>query len=322
MILTGDIGGTKTLLALHDDTGTIAVRAQYPSRSADTFEVLVERFLEEHAPATPRLACFGIAGPVLADRVKVTHLPWEIDAASLAARFGFRGVRLLNDFAASAHGVGALSPADLVTLQAGEPMPDRPRVVIGAGTGLGVAYVLSNAVLSGEGGHAAFSPAEALQASLWQWLHQRGGRVEVEHVVSGRGLATVYEFLLERGPAAAPADARDPLAAEDPAAAIGRRGLVGGDATALAAIDLFIACFGALAGDHALTVLARGGVYITGGIAPKLLPRLATGSFLTAFNDKGQFAEQVRRCPVHVVTNPDLPLLGAARHAAEVLIAV
>lgn len=319
MILTGDVGGTKTLLALHEDGGAVAVRRQYPSREAASFEVLIARFLDEIAADAPRVACFGIAGPVLGDRVKVTHLPWEVDTGTLAARFGFARVLLLNDFAAAAHGVGALAGTDLVTLQAGEPMAQRPRLVIGAGTGLGIAYVLGEAVLSGEGGHAAFAPADATQSALWQWLHRRFGRVEVEHVASGRGLAHIYEFLLEGAPDSAMRGARELLAAEDPAAAIAQRGLRDGDALALAATDLFIACYGALAGDQALGILARGGVYITGGIAPKLLPRLAAGGFLAAFNDKGAYSSLTRACPVRVVTNPDLPLLGAACHAAKTL---
>jgi glucokinase len=321
LILTGDIGGTKTLLALHDDSGAIAVSRRYPSRDAATFDELVARFLDETA-ARPRLACFGIAGPVLGGHVRVTHLPWEIDAAQVAARFGLQRVLLLNDFAAAAHGIGALTADDLATLQAGEPAADRPRLVIGAGTGLGIAYVQGDRVLSGEGGHAGFAPADAIQAALWQWLHRRLGRVEVEHVVSGGGLALVYEFLLEQAGGSVAPGARDALAAEDAAAAIGRRALEQGDPPALAALDLFIACYGALAGDQALTVLARGGVFVTGGIAPKLLPRLAAGGFLAAFNDKGSFAPLARACPVHVVTNPDLPLLGAARHAAKTLTTV
>jgi glucokinase len=321
MILTGDIGGTKTLLALHDDDGAIVASRRYPSHDAATFEALVARFLDETA-ARPQLACFGVAGPVLGARVKVTHLPWQIDAVALAARFGIGRVDLLNDFAAAAHGVVALAPADLVTLQAGEPLAERPTLVIGAGTGLGIAYVMGDTVLSGEGGHAAFAPADPAQDALWRWLHGRVGRVQVEHVVSGRGIARIYEFLLEQSAGKEPPAARAALAADDPAAAIGRQALERGDVLSLAAIDLFLSCYGALAGDQALTVLARGGVYVTGGIAPRLLARFEQGGFLSGFNGKGSYAHLTRACPVHVVTNPDLPLLGAARHAARSLTSV
>lgn len=322
MILTGDIGGTKTLLALHDEGGAIVVQRRYSSHDASALADLVARFFREVAPEGVRAACFGVAGPVLGERVKVTHLPWEIDAGALASRFGFEQVHLLNDFAAAAHGLGSLCPADLATLQPGKPMTQRPKVLIGAGTGLGIAYVLDDAVLSGEGGHAAFAPADAIQDGLWQWLQRRVGRVQVEHVVSGSGLAHIYEFLLERQGQAAVAGTRDVLSAEDPPAMIAIRGLEGGDPLSLAAIDLFLACYGALAGDQALSVLARGGVYVTGGIAPKLLPRIAAGGFLAAFNDKGAYSDLNRACPVNVVLNPDLPLLGAARHATSRMAAV
>lgn len=318
MILTGDIGGTKTLLAVHDDAGAIVDRREYRSRDAAGLDALVARFLDE-AGVRPSAACFGIAGPVLGERVRVTHLPWEVDAAVLAARFGLAKVLLLNDFAAAAHGIAMLAPGDLVTLQAGEPLAGRPKLVIGAGTGLGVAYAAGDVVLSGEGGHAAFAPSDGVQAALWQWLHRRVGRVQVEHVVSGRGLVHVHRFLREQAGSTPSAGLPDDLAEDDAPAAIARKALQDNDALSLAAVDLFLSCYGALAGDQALAVLARGGVYVTGGIAPKLLPRLEAGGFLAAFNDKGAYGHLVRACPVRVVTNPDLPLLGAACHAARTL---
>ncbi len=321
MILVGDIGGTKTLLAAYNGA-TCAFRQRYGSHDFATFAELLARFLAdltEAAGKSPRVegACFGIAGPVLGDRVKVTHLPWDIDAKALAARFGLLRVHLLNDFAVAAYGIDSLSGDDLVTLQAGEPLADRPRVVIGAGTGLGVAYCLGDSVLSGEGGHMSFAPVNAQQAALWQWLHARVGRVEVEHVVCGAGQAHIYEFLLEQQPQLAGPGSREVLDADDPARAITERALEQHDPLAEAAVNLFIDCYGALAGDHALAVLARGGVYVAGGIAPKLLSRLRDGGFLAAFNDKGSFAAATRACPVHVVVNADLPLLGAAFYARK-----
>jgi glucokinase len=317
VILTGDIGGTKTLLAIHDEGGAIVFRSRYPSAAAAEFADLVAAFLDEAGRALPgrprpRLACFGIAGPVLGEQVKVTHLPWQIDAAALRARFGFERALLINDFAAAAHGIDRLAPDHLVTLQAGSPLPASPRVVIGAGTGLGLAFVADGRVLAGEGGHATFAPAHATQAALAQWLRGKLGRVQVEHVVSGAGFVRIYEFLLSQRRAGEGAAAREALAAADPAPEIARRALEGGDALALAAVDLFLACYGALAGDHALAVLARGGVFVTGGIAPRLLARLRDGGFLAAFNDKDEFSPVTRACPVHVVLDADLPLLGAA----------
>ncbi len=326
MILAGDIGGTKTLLAAYDDDSCV-FKQRYGSHDFATFTDLLARFFDDASRTLGRRrdfrsACIGIAGPVLGDYVKVTNLPWEIDALALKQRFDLAQVQLLNDFAAAAHGIEVLAPGEMVTLQPGDALPQRPRVVIGAGTGLGVAYVLGSAVLSGEGGHMAFAPANDRQAELWQWLHARLGRVEDEHVVCGSGQVLIYEFLLEQQPALASAWAKEPLQAEDPARAITERALNDDDPLANAAVELFIDCYGSVAGDHALAVLARGGVFVAGGIAPKLLARLRSGGFLAAFNDKGVFAEVAQACPVHVVTNPELGLLGAAKLARQALTTV
>jgi len=209
-----------------------------------------------------------------------------------------------------------LPPADLATLQAGEPIARAPRVVLGAGTGLGIAYVVNGASpVAGEGGHASFAPSTEEQAALWRYLHAREGRVSLEHVVSAGGLVRAYAFLRERATLAESAQLREALRAGDAAAAISDFAMDRTDPLAGAALDLFIACYGAAAGDHALNVMARGGVFVAGGIAPKILPRLQAGGFIAAFNDKGEFSEYVRRMPVHVVINERLGLLGAAAAA-------
>lgn len=322
MILAGDVGGTKTLLAAYEGARCVA-RERFNSHAFASFAGLLADFIGRcGGSGSPAItgACFGIAGPVSEGRVRVTNLPWEIDGAALARRFGIPTVTLLNDFEAAAYGLAALGPDDLVTLQRGEPQPQRPRVLIGAGTGLGAAYVVEGRVIAGESGHLTFAPVDDEQARLADWLRARVGRVEVEHVVCGAGQTRICEFLLatrsDLATEASARRARQALAAADPARAITRHALDDGDPLALAAVDLFIRCYGALAGDHALAVTARGGVYVAGGIAPKLLPRLAGGGFLAAFNDKGRFAVVTRACPVHVVTNTELGLLGAARVAA------
>jgi glucokinase len=299
MILAGDVGGTKTLLALFAPAGASPRYEQrLQSRDFADFEALLAEFFVRARAALgtaprPAHACFGVAGPVDAQRARLTNLPWTFEVTGLAARFGLGRVHLLNDFAAAAWGIDALGPQDLRTLQVGEPLAGAPRVILGAGTGLGLAYAFDSGdgyvPVAGEGGHAAFAPADAQQAALWSFLHERLGRVELEHVLSGPGLARIDEFL--GGPSRAPQDA----SAE--------------------ALELFVACYGAAAGDRALEVLARGGVYVAGGIAARILPRLAAGSFLAAFNDKGAFAAEARRIPVHVVTTERLGLLGAARAA-------
>jgi glucokinase len=321
MILAGDIGGTKTQLALcevRDDARVaIAFERRFENAANAGFEDVLDAFLAEARAAlgtTPTIsrAGFAVAGPVEQDRVQLTNLDWEIDGERLASRFGFATAAVINDFAATATGIEALEPGELVTLQAGEPVAQGPRVVLGAGTGLGVAHLfwdgLQYRVVPGEGGHAGFAPASEEQAALWEWLHRIKGRVEIEDILSGSGLERIHAFFAEGGGAPG-------LAARAPEIAASALG--GADYASQRALDLFIAIYGAVAGDLALGVLARGGVYVAGGIAPKILPRLAAGGFLAAFNAKDRFAAVARRMPVHVVTNERLPLLGAALAAAR-----
>ena len=321
MLLAGDIGGTKALLALAEG-GAVRFERRYRCGDFAAFGALLGRFLADAGRALggpPDIECagLGVAGPVQGAHVRLTNLPWEIDAADL----GIARVHLLNDFEANAHGLDALGEDDLATLQQGAPLEGAPRLLIGAGTGLGVAFVVGRSrslrVIAGEGGHVAFAPADDLQDALWHHLHPALGRVELEHVVSGAGLARIYAFLRDSGRYAESPATRAALAAGDPAPVIARAALESGDTLALAALDLFIACYGAAAGDHALAVLARGGVYLAGGIAPKILPRLRTGGLVAAFNAKGDFADAARACPVHVVTNERLGLLGAVAAAGR-----
>jgi len=304
-VLCGDIGGTKARLAIAALDGgrpELVFERHYADRDFGAFADLVRAFRDEARTAVER-ACLGVAGPVDGRRVAVTNFPWEIDADALEGIVG-APVALANDFVAAAHGIDALGPDDAVTLQAGEPEVRAPQLVIGAGTGLGVAYRVWQdgryAVIGGEGGHAGFAPADERQAELWRSLHAELGRVRAEHVVSGPGLARIHDFLRDgRGTARSPEEissADDPLARE--------------------AVDLFLACYGAVAGDHALAILARGGVFLAGGIAPRLLPRLRSGPFLEAFNAKGVHANLAARFPVKVVVNERLGLLGAAQLAA------
>lgn len=306
-VLCGDIGGTKTLLAiaaLAGDRLELVVERRYADRDFPAFADLVRTFRDEARIEVER-ACLGVAGPVEGRRVAVTNFPWAIDADALEAILG-APVALENDFVAAAHGIDVLRPEDVVSLQAGVPVPRAPQLVIGAGTGLGVAYRVWQgdryAVLGGEGGHVGFAPADERQAELWRALHARLGRVRVEHVVSGPGLARIHDFL--RGTAGGTRTPEAIAASDDP--------------VARAAMDLFLECFGAAVGDHALAILARGGVFLAGGIAPRILPRLADGPFLAAFNAKGEHARLAATFPVGVVTEGRLGLLGAAKLAAGV----
>lgn len=328
MQLCGDIGGTKVLLALAEDnpdTGAAPIwrlQRRYACADYTAFAPMLGDFLSEAQAAgifadQIRGGCLAVAGPVDANgqQARLTNLPWTIAAPILSATFGLGPLRLVNDFAAAAAGIDALDPQNIVELQAGEPLEHDVRLVIGAGTGLGVAIQvwqegLGYITLPGEGGHCGFAPTSEEQAALWAFLHSRsgGGRVEVESLVSGPGLLAIYEFLC-RGSAA---DQPDPRTAENPAAAITALAAAQPQSLAHHALDLFCAMYGAFAGDLALTVLARGGVFIAGGIAAQILPQLRNGPLLTAFNDKAEHGSLTARMPLRVITDPELGLKGAA----------
>lgn len=328
MILAGDIGATKTLLEIgtlrqgrwHPAFGRRYLGADHPDFDGVLRAFLLQWEAHHGLPVTITRACFGVAGPVFENRVQMTNLPWLVDGDAISAAFGIPQVHISNDFAAAASGIEMLQVADLVTLQHGEPVAAAPRVVIGAGTGLGVAYMIwteaGYQAIAGEGGHAGFAPSTPEQLELWRDLYARQGRVVAEDVVSGPGLVRIYEFLDRRErKSAAPAAT---LPAGDAAAAIAHAALESGESLYSRALDMFVSCYGAIAGDHALAVMARGGVYVAGGIAPKVLPRLVSGGFLTAFNAKGDYSTAARQIPVLVVTNERLGLLGAAVLAARV----
>jgi glucokinase len=308
MILGGDIGGTKTLLALAGDDGIVCER-RYPSREWDDFPALLRAFLDEAGAKAIAAACIGVAGPVQDNRAKVTYLPWVVDGQALAETFGIGRVAVLNDFATAAQGVAALQPGDLVTLQAGRPLERSPRLLIGAGTGLGVAGLVPEGAgwrtISGEGGHVGFSPADEEQLSVWRHLQRPGGRVTAENVISGPGLAAIYESLVKVSPGN--------TAITDPAAIAAAAET---EPQARRALDLFVSAYGAFAGDLALLFMARGGVYLGGGIAPKILPCLQAGGFVRAFCARGAHAGLMQDFPIRVVTNERLGLLGALAIAA------
>jgi glucokinase len=304
MKLAGDVGGTKVLLALVAADGSLVEKRRLPSADFQDFDELLAAYLRDVAVPIEG-GCLAVAGPVADDgrTARITNLPWTIDAAALEARFGLGRLALINDFAGVALGVTALAPEQWTTLQAGEPLAAAPRLVVGAGTGLGMAVLVPQGngwrVLPGEGGNAGFAPTDERQAELWAWLHARKGRVIWEDVVSGPGLANIHRFLggEERAP-------------EEIAAAA-----LGGETTGRAAVELFCSAYGAFAGDMALALLTRGGVYLAGGIAAKLLPQLRAGPFLAAFNAKGRHVPVTARMPVHAVTDGEIGLAGAALQA-------
>ena len=307
MILGGDLGGTKTLLALAEPQadGLRIVREQrYASQDYASFDDLLSHFLAD-APAIDA-ACFGVAGPTDGRNAKLTYLPWQLSASALEQAFRLGQVTLANDFAAAANGLSLVAPAQLQTLQSGDPLAAAPRVILGAGTGLGVAGMVSDGeryrVIPGEGGHFGFAPQTAEQLELAHWLLAQNGRVTTEDIVSGPGLAKIYAFLGGR-----------PQQPE----AIGISALSSTNPRARHAVELWLAAYGAFAGDLALHWLARGGVYLAGGMAAKLLPHFGPKIFLDAFNAKREHQAIARQMPVYQVCEERLGLLGALALAAE-----
>lgn len=317
-VLAGDLGGTKALLGIAEFTGDrpqFALTRRYASADFSDVAALLAQFRADAGAALQgaTAACLAVAGPVSVDgrQARFTNLPWQADVAVLAAVLGMP-LRLVNDFAAVAAGVTVVAPVQLTTLQAGEPVGNGLRLAIGAGTGLGVAAMLAEGgrlqILPSEGGHVGFAPANDLQAEFAAWLQREQERATAERAISGMGLVNLYRFMAGREKA----DNPDPLAAAEPAAAIGALALAGMDSLARRVVAEFFACYGAFAGDMALTFMARGGVYLAGGVTQKLLPLLPGSAFLTAFNAKAEHAELARQMPVHVVADPEIGLAGAA----------
>lgn len=329
-VLTGDIGGTKTLVQIADaDGGEVRVLAErrFDSAAYQSFTALLGAFVAAERGALEGVtrACFAVAGPVrdtpAGQTVKVTNLPWEIQARALETEFGLARVRLINDFEAIGYGLEALAESDFIVLQAGEPAPHGPRAVLGAGTGLGQAILLWQgsryAVVPTEGGHASFGPTDELQLELARYLIETCGRASYELILSGPGLARVYDFLKARGEAPESLAVARAMQANDPAAAIADAALKQNDPLAQKALDVFVRVYGTQAGNLALTAGATGGLYIAGGIAPKIISRLTDGAFLAAFRDKGKMSPYVARVPVRVVMNTNVGLIGAAMAASH-----
>jgi glucokinase len=323
VILAGDVGGTSTRVGLFEiRSGQLAAARveKYPSRGHEGLREIVHVFMATEARPV-RQACFGIAGPVIDGRADTPNLPWVVEAADLARELGLPRAWLINDVEANTHGIAALQPSDLAVLSQGEPGATGNIAVISAGTGLGLAgaYWDGNRhhPFAGEGGHADFAPHDALQVELLLHLQRRlGGHVSWERVVSGPGLHGLYEFLRDSGRGIEPAWLRDAMARRDPSAIVSEAGLAGTSELCVRALDLFVRLYGSAAGNLALTLKATGGIYVGGGIAPRIVERLKDGLFLDAFLDKGRLRSMLERVPVRVILNDEAALLGAARYAA------
>jgi glucokinase len=323
IVLAGDVGGTNARLAVVDvdgRTARIVKEQKYPSKDYPGLAPIVRRFCEETA-SRPDRACFGIACPVVGADCTAPNLPWTINAKSLAAEIDIPRTTIINDFVAVGFGIELLAPADLATLQEGTAKPQGVIALIGAGTGLGQGFLFWEEdhyeVLASEGGHGDFAPRGKDQAGLLQFLEGKFHRVSWERLLSGPGLINIYEYLVASGVAPERPAVRAEMAQEDHAAVITRHGLAKTDRLSDRTLDLFAEIFGAQAGNLALSVVATGGVYLAGGIAPKVVERLEAGGFMAAFRDKGRLSDLLTRIPVHVVMNPKVGLLGAAAVAAR-----
>lgn len=323
IILAGDVGGTSTRLAFFElEEGRLQAVAErtYASQDFAGLEDIVTRFLAEH-PLSAHSAAFGIAGPVRGQRVQTPNLAWTIDGTVLARCVGLAQAGLLNDLEANAWGIAALEASDLVTLHAGAPEASGNQAVISAGTGLGEAGLYWDGTrhrpFACEGGHTDFAPRTPDESRLLSYLFGKFERVSYERVVSGPGLQQIFAFLQEaQSTGAVSASLQAALAGGDPAAAISRAALERTDAVAIRALDMFVSLYGAEAGNLALKMMATGGVYVGGGIAPRILDRLRGGAFIDAFLSKGRMRPLLESMPVRVILNDKAALFGAARFAA------
>lgn len=321
MILAGDIGGTNARLAFFDaKNGRLKLisEAAFPSREYPGLEEIVTTFV--HGGGTEvDAACFGIAGPVRNGRAQVSNLPWIVESSRLARELQLESTFLINDLEASAWGIGELDKTDLLTINPGAGDASGNQAVIAAGTGLGEAGLFwdgrKHHVFACEGGHADFGPRSELEVELLQFLMKSFGRVSYERVLSGPGLVNIYHFLRETKRGQEPKWLAEKMALSDPAAVISQAAMEGSCPLCEQAMDIFVSIYGAEAGNLALKLFATGGVFISGGIAPKIFPKLNSKIFLQAFVDKGRMLPLLQSMPVHVVANPNAGLLGAARCA-------
>jgi glucokinase len=325
VILAGDVGGTKCNLALFaEKNGKLHVvfRQRFASKDFARFDLIIKEFTRQAAPHLSdekvRAAGFGVAGPVINNRIHATNLPWVIDADSLSKELGVKTIALMNDLGATGHSLEHLAPEDFVVLNQGTPVQGATRALLAAGTGLGQSILFWDGnryrVVPSEGGHSDFAPHTDEQIELLKFMRKRYPQVSWELILSGRGFRTIHEFLSStvKHPIFDDPDA-------DPAPFITKTGLAKECPVCVQTLDLWTAIYGAEAGNLALKVLALGGVYVAGGIAVKILPKIQDGTFFKAFRDKWHFAEMLGNVPVSVVLNESAPLIGAAYEALATL---
>ena len=330
MILAGDIGGTKSNLALFTtEVGRLSLILEqtFPSSDYPGLEEMVREFLD-HAKSQKRVttidqiagACFGVAGPVVDDLCETPNLPWVVSAQGLRQTLGLRLAKLINDLEATGYGIPLLRNEEFVTLNEGSIQQEGNASLIAAGTGLGEAMIYWDGEdfipIASEGGHADFAPRNAIEMELLRYMLDRLDRVSYERVLSGPGLLNIYSFLRDSGYGEEPSWLAEKMQQGDPSAAIGEAALANQSELCVKALDLLVSIYGAEAGNLALKVLAVSGVYVGGGIAPKISEKLRDGSFMKAFTDKGRLSSLLEGIPVRVILNEKTALYGAARCAS------
>ncbi len=320
MILAGDVGGTKVNLALYDfvDGKLQHTREErYPAKNYTGLQEIVKEFL---AADKVTAACFGVPGPVRDGRLRLTNLPWTLDSRELSANLGIQHVFLINDLEANGYGIAELASDQIYTLNEGDPGHIGNRALLAAGTGLGECFLAWNGRIHlpfpSEGGHADFAPRNEDEIDLLRFLKQKyNGRISFERVVSGMGLTNIYEFLREVRGIDEPNWLAERIAGEDPNAVITELALAAKSEICEKALDMFVSAYGAESGNLALKILSVGGLYVGGGIAPRILEKLKDGIFMKAFTDKGRLSQLLVNMPVRIILESRAALMGAAAYA-------
>lgn len=319
-ILAGDIGGTKSRLVLSNEK-KIVLEQKFYNRYYTTFSEVLKDFLTGNKLKIEK-ACFGIAGPIFHNRCEATNLPWVIDGEKIAQEFKIARVQLINDMEANAYGIPCLKESEFFVLNKGEKGLEGNAALISAGTGLGEAGLYwdgkKHHPFPSEGSHADFAPRNEIEVQLWWYLKNKYGHVSYEWAISGMGISNLYRFLIDKGlEKKSPAIEKVYREGGDPPKVISEKGLKGEDSACVRVMEWFVSLYAAESGNLALKYLCKGGVYLGGGIAPKILPFFKTDTFMKAFSDKGRFREMVSAFPVKIILNEDTALLGATAHARE-----
>lgn len=322
MILAGDIGGTKTNLGLFEMAGgsmRMIREDSFPSRDYTGLEAIIAEFIGDERPPISA-ACFGIAGPVVEGRSVTPNLPWVVDSLTVARTIKVESVALINDLEATAHGIFELKPEEMLTLNEGDSSTGNAALVA-AGTGFGVASLFwdgrEHIPSASEGGHVDFAPRNEIEIDLLKYMQTKHKRVSVERVLSGPGLFNIYSFLVDAGYAQESPAIAEEMREDDPSKVIANAALSRECELCVKALDMFVAIYGAAAGNVALLLKSTAGLYVGGGIAPKIIEKLKDGLFIESFMDKGRLTPLVTNIPVRVIMNDKTALLGAARVAAR-----